>query len=112
MNHKIRQGDEMIISLEKREIDRSRIETKKDEDIAYFRNLANQYEKQIQIEKENSYILTTERNIKSKYSAIPTEDNNTSFENFRRNKEIRLSTLSEIDLARKYSDTYFYKNEN
>ena len=58
MNHKIREGDEMIISLEKREIERSRIETKKDEDIAYFRNLASQYEKQIQIEKEKIKIKT------------------------------------------------------
>ncbi len=105
LKHKIGEKDETILGFEKRDIERSRIDIKKDEDLAYFRNLASQYEKQMPNFTENSYILTTERN--KKY-----EDNNTSFENFRRNKELRMSTHSDIDLARKYSDTYFYKNEN
>ena len=105
LKQKIGDKDETILGLEKRDIERSRIENKKDEDINYFRNLASQYEKQMNNITENSYILTTERN--KMY-----DQNNTSFENFRRNKELRMSTHSDIDLARKYSDTYFYKNEN
>ena len=94
------------------------IDTNKNDEIAYFRNVANHYEKMIenhQIENNkpiDTYsCVSTEKNIKSKYSPL-ISDENSSFENFRRNKEMRLNTnTSENDLFKKYSDTYFYKNE-
>ena len=100
------------MSLENKDIERSRLETKKDDDILYYRNIANQYDKHYQNNLADNSIISIDRNIKSKYPGINTEEINTSFENFRRNKEIRMTSNSEYDLARKYSDTYFYKNEN